>query len=93
MASVSADPQAVSDFIRRLASDDAFRAQLEQDPATVLAQNGISIVPLPASLKLPPKAVFVAALQNVPVASPAGAGGVQIAGEFYAFLAFFAFAV
>ncbi len=92
MASVSADPQAVLQFMQKLATDDAFRAQLERDPANVLAQCGITLSDVPASIKLPPKAHFQDALAKAGVGvsgtSPAGA---TPASTYYAFLAFFAF--
>ena len=84
--SISADPQAVLDFVKKLASDDTFRADLEKDPGKILSQSGIVISPMPANIKLPPKNIFADAIKN------ASATGVspQVSPH-WAFLAFFAF--
>ena len=44
-------------FLRRLADDDCFRAEVEVDPQAKLAEYGLHIDPadLPAEVRLPPK--------------------------------------
>jgi putative modified peptide len=46
------------DFLERLAADDDFRAELQQDPVAFLREHGIEVDPanVPATVTLPPKA-------------------------------------
>lgn len=45
------------EFVSRLASDDDFRARLQNDPKAVLWDYGVEVAPelIPATIELPPK--------------------------------------
>jgi|JI102314A2RNA_FD_contig_31_7327561_length_903_multi_5_in_0_out_0_1 putative modified peptide len=90
MASVSADPQNVYRFLQRLATDDAFRAQVEQDPDATLKASGIVLSVPPHTIKLPPKADLQALLANAGTSS-ATTVTPQAGAHFVAFVAFLAF--
>ena len=90
MASVSADPQDVYRFLQRLATDDTFRVQIEQDPDTTLKASGITLSVPPNTIKLPSKADLQAMLGNAS-ASSATTVTPQAGAHFVAFVAFLAF--
>jgi putative modified peptide len=57
-------------FLKRLASDDDFRARLEANPRTVLAENGIEFTPddqfsVPETVNLPPKSELEQLLEEM----------------------------
>jgi hypothetical protein len=57
------DPILVTDFLRRLSSDDAFRRRLEERPDVVLADYGLTTpAALPAQVVLPSKEATLHAL-------------------------------
>ena len=53
------------DLVRRLATDDEFRARLARDPASVLAEYQIELSPreLPENVVLPPRSQMMEALR------------------------------
>ena len=61
---VNATPRELFDFVLRLASDDTFRAKLEQDPSCALAEYHIS-VPGHAHVIIPHKAELQRALLDM----------------------------
>ena len=52
---LTSTPQAPIGLVARAASDDAFRAELERDPAAAFARQGIHIDSMPTSVTLPEK--------------------------------------
>jgi hypothetical protein len=60
-------PREGEELVRRLATDDAFRARLAQSPTSVLAEYHIELPPtgLPAEVELPPKPQLAEALRAI----------------------------
>jgi len=60
-------PSDGEELLRRLATDDEFRARLAQKPTEVLAENDIDLPPtaVPAEVVLPPRSQLAAALGAV----------------------------
>lgn len=74
-----ADRQAIRDFLQRVGTEPAFRAQLEQDPIATLAQAGMAVsnadVP-PEGIKLPSNAAILANLDHLAERADGTAGEV-----------------
>jgi putative modified peptide len=64
-------------FLERLATDDDFRAELEQNPAALLRDHGIELQPenVPETVKLPPKDEIEAYLVPTRTRQPEGVHG------------------
>ena len=64
-ASAACDVRAGEELVRRLASDDEFRARLARSPACALAEYDIELPPsaLPAQVVLPSRSQLVDALR------------------------------
>jgi putative modified peptide len=60
-------PRHGEELVRRLATDDTFRAQLTRDPASVLAEYHIDLSPteLPADVVLPSRSQMAEALRRM----------------------------
>lgn len=61
------DPRQDEELVRRLATDDDFRARLARDPASVLAEYHIELSPreLPTDVVLPPRSQIAEALRRM----------------------------
>ena len=66
-ASAARDLLAGEELLRRLATDDEFRARLAQNPTDVLAEYDVDLPPtaVPAKVVLPPRSQLAAALRAV----------------------------
>lgn len=64
---VRSDPRQDEELVRRLATDDDFRARLARDPASVLAEYHIELSPreLPTDVVLPPRSQIAEALRRM----------------------------
>lgn len=61
-------PHAPMGLLRRLADDDAFRTEVENDPVAALAQHGVHLDPsyLPTQVTLPSQAALHSFLEETP---------------------------
>lgn len=59
------DPRPDEELVRKLATDDEFRARLARDPTSVLAEYHIELSPreLPKDVVLPPRSQMMEALR------------------------------
>lgn len=66
-AFTAVDPRQDEELVRRLATDDEFRARLARDPASVLAEYHIelSTQELPTEVVLPPRSQMTEALRRM----------------------------
>jgi putative modified peptide len=64
-ALVAIDPKEDEDLVRRLATDDEFRARLARSPTDVLAEYHIELpaAEIPADVVLPPRSQMAEALR------------------------------
>jgi hypothetical protein len=64
---VRSDSRHDEELVRRLATDDDFRARLARDPASVLAEYQIELSPreLPTDVVLPPRSQMMEALRTL----------------------------
>jgi putative modified peptide len=88
---VNMTPQQGKDFATKLATDDAFRAKLEEDPEATLAQYNIHVAPgqIKRPVQLPSKEQFHPVMQH----AGSGVAAPEISSEWVwvvwaAFLAF-----
>jgi hypothetical protein len=67
LARAVVDPRQDEDLVRMLATDDAFRARLARDPASVLAEYHIELSAreLPKEVVLPPRSQMAEALRSM----------------------------
>ena len=63
---MAAEPQAIREFLQKLASDDEYRKYVKADPAKAIQEAGLDLHPdhLKGNVQLPPKEDIAANLEE-----------------------------